>query len=155
MQWAFFGGQGDGWFEDIDYITMFADYRVPQVLVHFGAMAYDDSLMQLLKDGKHVPNFVQIENQNTEPLKLSPFRRLTDKILENGSAEEVEIRGASIFIVEELKKLVIDEMETNHPDVSRSNINSILLDHFLWDYRRRYAKNLEHIPFHKTMSIYY
>lgn len=30
---------------------MFADYRVPQVLVHFGAMAYDDHLMELLKGG--------------------------------------------------------------------------------------------------------
>lgn len=51
-QWALYGGQADGYFEDIDYITMFADYRVPQVLVHFGAMTYDDHLMQLLKDGK-------------------------------------------------------------------------------------------------------
>lgn len=79
----------------------------------------------------------------------------TDKILENGSAEEVEIRGVSIFIVEELKKLVIAEMEAKHPDVPRTNINSILIDHFLWDYRRRYAKELEHIPFHKTISIFY
>lgn len=79
----------------------------------------------------------------------------TDKILENGTAEEVEIRGTSIHIVEELKKLVIDEMAANYPDVPRSNINSILIDHFLWDYRRRHAKELEHIPFHKTISIYY
>lgn len=78
-----------------------------------------------------------------------------DKMLENGSAEEVEIRGVSIFIVEELKKLVIAEMEAKYPDVPRTNINSILIDHFLWDYRRRYAKELEHIPFHKTISIFY
>ena len=38
--------------EDIDYITMFADYRVPQVLVHFGAMSYDDYLMKVLQEGK-------------------------------------------------------------------------------------------------------
>lgn len=76
-------------------------------------------------------------------------------MLENGSLEEVEIRGTSIFIVEELKKLVIAELETNHPDVLRTNVNSILLDHFLWDYRRRHAKALEHIPFHKTIGIYY
>jgi len=126
--WAFFGGQGDGWFEDIDFITMFADYRVPQVLVHFGAMSYDDYLMQILQE---------------------------DKILENGSPEEVEIRGTSIFIVEELKKMVIAELESKHPGACRSNVNSILLDHFLWDYRRRHASALEHIPFHKTMGIYY
>lgn len=30
---------------------MFADYRVPQTLVHFGAMAYDENLMQMLREG--------------------------------------------------------------------------------------------------------
>lgn len=80
---------------------------------------------------------------------------ITDKILENGSPEEVEIRGTSIFIVEELKKLVISDLESNHSAVSRTNVNSILLDHFLWDYRRRHAAELEHIPFHKTIGIYY
>lgn len=69
--------------------------------------------------------------------------------------EEVEIRGASIFIVEELKKAVLAELGANHPNVQRSNVNSILLDHFLWDYRRRHAKALEYIPFHKTIGIYY
>lgn len=67
----------------------------------------------------------------------------------------MEIRGASIFVVEELKKLVIADLEAKHPDVPRTNVNSILLDHFLWDYRRRHAKELEHIPFHKTIGIYY
>lgn len=69
----------------------------------------------------------------------------------------MEIRGTSIFIVEELKKLVIAELELNHPDVCRSNVTvtSILIDHFLWDYRRRHASTLEHIPFHKTMGIFY
>lgn len=56
FQWAFFGGQGNGWFEDIDIITMFADYRVPQVLVHFGAMSYDDHLMNLLQEGEDIRN---------------------------------------------------------------------------------------------------
>lgn len=32
---------------------MFADYRVPQVLVHFGAMSYDEHLMKLLQDGEN------------------------------------------------------------------------------------------------------
>lgn len=80
---------------------------------------------------------------------------VTDKILENGSAEEVEIRGASIFVVEELKKAVVAELEAKHPEFDRSHVNSVLLDHFLWEYRRRHAKELEHIPFHKTLSVYY
>lgn len=83
------------------------------------------------------------------------FSFCLDKIIDNGAPEEVEIRGTSIFVVEELKKAVLKELETNHPDVPRVNVNSVLLDHFLWDYRRRHAKALEHIPFHKTIGIYY
>lgn len=75
--------------------------------------------------------------------------------METGSPEEVEIRGTSIFIVEELKKVVQTELQSNHPGVPRDKVNSILLDHFLWDYRRRYAKELEHIPFHKSIGIFY
>lgn len=52
LQWACYQGEGFGQFEDIDTVTMFADYRVPQVLVHFGALQYDDHLTNLLKSGK-------------------------------------------------------------------------------------------------------
>lgn len=50
--WNFFSGKGWGEFSDIDQITMFADYRVPQVLVYFGAISYSDELMEMLKNGK-------------------------------------------------------------------------------------------------------
>uniref|UniRef100_A0A1B0CK85 Queuosine 5'-phosphate N-glycosylase/hydrolase n=1 Tax=Lutzomyia longipalpis TaxID=7200 RepID=A0A1B0CK85_LUTLO len=126
--WACYRGEGLGEFTDIETITMFADYRVPQVLVHFGALEYSDNLMKSLK---------------------------SDEILENGSAEEVEIRGASIYIVEELKDRVIDQIKSQKLNISLKNINSVLLDHFLWDYRRRHAAELEYIPFHKTFSVYY
>lgn len=85
----------------------------------------------------------------------SKYSCSADKTLENGSAEEVEIRGVSIHVVEELKKIVLKELRETHPSVPTKNVNSILLDHFLWDYRRRFAKELEYIPFHKTISIYY
>jgi hypothetical protein len=51
--WNFFGGKGWGEFADIDKITLFADYRIPQVLVYFGVMSYTDELMEKLKKGKH------------------------------------------------------------------------------------------------------
>lgn len=124
---------------------MFADYRVPQTLVHFGAMAYDETLTQKLREGA-------LAKEVEQDVHESPF---SDTVFEVGSAEEVEIRGASIYVVEELKKLVIDELKTKHPEVPLSHVNSILLDHFLWDYRRRHAQALEHIPFHKTIGIYY
>lgn len=128
--WSCYRGQGLGHFDDIDAITMFADYRVPQVLVHFGCLEYSDELLAILR---------------------------TDVIMANGCAEEVEIRGASIHAVELLKAQVRSEVRLHHPQLAGASsvVNSILLDHFLWDYRRRFAKELEHIPFHKTISVYY
>lgn len=67
----------------------------------------------------------------------------------------MEIRGASIHIVELVKEKTLLELANNHPELSIKNVNSILIDHFLWDYRRTFAKELEHIPFHKTFSIFY
>ena len=49
--WACYRGKGLGEFDDLGKITMFADYRVPQVLVHFGAIEYSDELMASLKSG--------------------------------------------------------------------------------------------------------
>jgi hypothetical protein len=63
--YACYQGEGLGHFEDInETITMFADYRVPQVLVHFGSLIYKDELMNDLK---------------------------SDKLLENGEPKEVEV----------------------------------------------------------------
>ena len=47
--WACFEGQGLCQFNDIDTVTMFADYRIPQVLVHFGVLRYSDHLNALLE----------------------------------------------------------------------------------------------------------
>jgi Potential Queuosine, Q, salvage protein family len=50
--WACYRGEGLGHFDDIIDVTMFADYRVPQVLVHFGALKYSNELMDKLQSGK-------------------------------------------------------------------------------------------------------
>lgn len=126
--WACFRGEGLGRFDDIQKITMFADYRVPQVLVHYGAMEYSSELLQILNTGI---------------------------LLKNGCEQEVEIRGGSIYVVEQLKEMVLEELQQNHPAIPTTKVNSILLDHFLWDYRRKHAAELEYIPFHKTYSVYY
>lgn len=47
-------GQNDGCFHDIGKITMFADYRIPQALVHFGAMRYSEDLLKKLKEGLYL-----------------------------------------------------------------------------------------------------
>ncbi|XP_055917141.1 Q-nucleotide N-glycosylase 1 [Eupeodes corollae] len=126
--WSCFRGKALGEFHDVGKITMFADYRVPQVLVHFGALEYTDELLETLNK---------------------------DIILENGDRKEVEIRGASIYIVERVRDAVLLELEKLHPDISKDNANSIVIDQYLWDYRRQHADELEAIPFHKVLSIYY
>ncbi|KAK0704864.1 hypothetical protein B0H67DRAFT_674305 [Lasiosphaeris hirsuta] len=51
--WACFEGESYGAFRDIDKITMFADYRVPQILNTMGCLAYSpplDTAIRLKKD---------------------------------------------------------------------------------------------------------
>lgn len=54
--WSCFRGDGIGKFVDIDKITMFADYRVPQVLCHFGALEYSKELLSTLNNDTILKN---------------------------------------------------------------------------------------------------
>ncbi|KOC64840.1 UPF0553 protein C9orf64 like protein [Habropoda laboriosa] len=167
--WACFKGEGIGAFKDIDCITMFADYRVPQVLVYFGAMRYSDDLLKRLQSAgpkwRTVDNIVFRISSMLKPfvvlfhwakrknLSLQAARNVE---LENGSQDEIEIRGCSIEAVERVSDKVKALIESD-PDLklNETDINAILIDHFLWDYRREHADELEFIPFHKTRCIYY
>lgn len=64
--WACFNGEGYGEFRDIDKITMFADYRVPQILATLGCIGYSPPLQAMIARGD---------------------------ILENGSDYEIQLRG--------------------------------------------------------------
>lgn len=62
--WACFRGEDYGDFTDIsNSITMFADYRVPQVLVYFGALEYSRTLMDILDSSKFLPFCKTFSNQ--------------------------------------------------------------------------------------------
>lgn len=77
--------------------------------------------------------------------------------MEKSSPEELEIRGCSIEIVERVKnqaKTLID-LDPELKSKEHVHINSVLIDHFLWDYRRKHADELESIPYHKTRTIFY
>lgn len=63
-------------FYDIDKLTMFADYRVPQVLNYMGLIVYSNELLEEMTERPHFPS---------------------------GSQMECEIRAASILSVERLK----------------------------------------------------
>nr|CAH7718700.1 unnamed protein product [Callosobruchus chinensis] len=121
--WACFKNKGIGYFEDIDKITAFADYRIPQSLLWFEAFEYSKELNEKLKN---------------------------NVVLKNGDEEEVEIRACTIHAVELVKEYVNSKLDDK-------KANSILIDHFLWDFRRHNSKQIleKGLPFHKTFSIYY
>jgi hypothetical protein len=80
-----FEGQGYGEFTDLDQLTIFADYKIPQVLRHYHVLEYDAHLSHL------VDNYIPI----------TP-----------GSPEEVEIRSATIQAVERMRQSFA---EKHHP----------------------------------------
>lgn len=47
--WACFDGKLWGEFRDIDKITMFADYRIPQILITFGALCCSPGVAAAIK----------------------------------------------------------------------------------------------------------
>ena len=72
-----FSGKKWGSFGDMDGLTAFADYKLPQVLRHSGIMAYEESLAK------------KVDQQ---------------VLLEPGSLEEVEIRANTIWTVELIRR---------------------------------------------------
>lgn len=125
--WGACEGKGFGEFTDIDTISMFADYRIPQALVYFGAMKYSSELMDILQKGI---------------------------LMQTGDRMELEIRGVSIWVTElvrdEANKILSEDAETRGKQV-----NAVLIDHYLWDYRRDHAEEMADIPYHKVRCIYY
>ncbi|KAL8672400.1 MAG: hypothetical protein Q9168_003139 [Polycauliona sp. 1 TL-2023] len=78
--WACFEGQDHGCFHDIDTITMFADYRIPQMLHALGCLRYSPSLELCIRDLKE---------------------------LESGGSWEVQLRGCSIWCVELIRREIV------------------------------------------------
>lgn len=122
--WACYRNTGLGQFDDINDMTMFADYRVPQSLLYYNVLKYSDDLLNVLEG---------------------------ETVLENGNEMEVEIRGCSIEAVRLLCDYVKERIDSD------KEVNAILIDHFLWDFRRSHADVIiqKKLPFHKTFCIYY
>ncbi|EPY53356.1 eukaryotic protein [Schizosaccharomyces cryophilus OY26] len=83
--WACFHGQGYGQFDDIDSITMFADYRVPQILWQLGCLDYSPEFGSRLRKSETIAH--------NDPM-------------------EIEMRGCSIWAVE-LIRLAVNRPNLN------------------------------------------
>uniref|UniRef100_A0A5B7BUE8 Queuosine 5'-phosphate N-glycosylase/hydrolase n=1 Tax=Davidia involucrata TaxID=16924 RepID=A0A5B7BUE8_DAVIN len=77
--WGAFKGKGYGEFNDIDSITIFADYIVPAVLRQLGVLRYSATLASIIE-------------ANSE--------------ISSGSEEEVELRACSVYAVEKMRELI-------------------------------------------------
>eukprot|EP00164_Ancoracysta_twista_P006628 GFYU01009259.1.p1 GENE.GFYU01009259.1~~GFYU01009259.1.p1 ORF type:complete len:340 (-),score=44.53 GFYU01009259.1:467-1486(-) len=124
--WACYAGKGLGRFDDIDVITMFADYRVPQMLRHIEAISYSPHMNEVLSSQKEMAS---------------------------GDRLEMEIRGCSIWSVELIRQKLASLMEER--GLAGSSMNSIMLDFFLWDYAKEHQGEMRHIPIHRIRSIFY
>ena len=69
-------------------------------------------------------------------------------MFQNGDRQEIEIRGCSIHAVE----LICQQLKLSETTLQ---VNSTVIDFFLWEYRRRFAADLARIPYHKVRCIYY
>lgn len=75
--------RGEGNISNLDYLTMFADYRVPQGLVYLGALRYSDALMKTLKNGLLCCAFIftKIASGHIIALKCGHFLQVLWQIL--------------------------------------------------------------------------
>lgn len=123
--WTCLDGKGLGEFNNIQHITMFADYRVPQSLVAFNVLNYSDELKTMLK---------------------------TRTAIKPGDEIECEIRGMSIYgcdqIVEQVEHMAREEG-------TEVEVNAILVDYFLWEWARDNRLLVDELPFHRTRTFYY
>ncbi|KAI8978272.1 hypothetical protein BD414DRAFT_445492 [Trametes punicea] len=132
-------------------LTMFADYRVPQILHHLRILSYPPALVKLL-------------------LARTP--------LAPGSPEELSIRAASIVAVERVRRAILDlvaEARERARDINRGGenrdqneiadvVSSVLIDFYLWDLAKRAegspdgvhgVETARMLPIHRTRSIWY
>ena len=118
-----YAGARWGRFDDLDQLTAFADYKLPQVLRDLGILVYE--------------------------------RRLADEVdrqieIPAGSPAEVEIRAATIWACEELRRSLNRSRARSGPDLRP--LRAFEVDWYLWDYAQ--GRDLER-PYHRTRTVFY
>ncbi|HLI72096.1 MAG TPA: queuosine salvage family protein [Ktedonobacteraceae bacterium] len=112
-----FSGQAWGAFTDLDQLTIFADYKLPQVLRHHGVLVYAPELA------------ARVDHQE----QLSP-----------GSAEEVEIRAATVWASELLRRAVARQRE--------QAVTAAEIDQLLWNLGQEAGAMR---PYHRVRTLFY
>ncbi|PWY68447.1 hypothetical protein BO70DRAFT_366120 [Aspergillus heteromorphus CBS 117.55] len=166
--WACFNGEGYGEFHDIDKITMFADYRIPQMLHQLGCLMYSPPLESHIRSLKPIPSgsnweielratsiwcveLIRREIERRHPeMKSTPLSNATRK--NSPSPEENEARRDQQKKCSTQKHI---KKESVH-EPTGMGINAVLIDFFLYDTMKDLEKDgQESIPHHRTRSIWY
>lgn len=114
---AAFGAQRWGAFPDLDQLTAFADYKLPQLLRGYGALVYAPELA------------AQVDSYTLIPA---------------GSEPEIEIRAATIWAVELLRRMLAG-YGIHRP--------ASAIDYRLWAESQQTLPGVA--PYHRTRTIYY
>jgi hypothetical protein len=117
MLYEAFKGKGLGNLRRTEELTVFADYKLPQVLRRLGVLHYEPHLAD------------QID-------RLEP--------LEAGSQEEVEIRAATVWTAELMRRELISHCP---------HITALHIDYWLWREGQKQGPGIK--PYHRVRSTYY
>lgn len=112
-----FEGTGLGQFDDLDQLSAFADYKVPQVLRRFGLLNYSDDLAGRIRRRELIPA---------------------------GSPAEVEIRAATVWCCELLRRAMVARGQ---------QIRAFEVDWSLWNAGQTLPPETE--PYHRTYTVFY
>ncbi|WEW56878.1 hypothetical protein PRK78_002333 [Emydomyces testavorans] len=175
--WACFRGRKYGKFDDIDKITMFADYRVPQMLHQLGCLLYSPPLESHIRQLKLIPSghkwelelrgasiwcvelIRQMIMRNHTAAKAGAYAEGSSS--STSGSQSVEVLGTEPA-PEEIKERIIELQHVNGDDdlddeeEKPMGVNAILIDFLLYDRMKEMEKDgNEEIPHHRTRSIWY
>lgn len=128
--WAAFDGAGYGAFDDISHITIFPDYRIPQILQSMNVLWYSPRLEAKIKRQEEI---------------------------KTGDKLEIEIRGCSIWAVELLRREMVKQDPGVKDKINPILIDFFLYD--TCKEREAAAEKAgtkdDMLPHHRTRSIWY
>ncbi|KAK2788849.1 hypothetical protein FQN53_003036 [Emmonsiellopsis sp. PD_33] len=172
--WACFRGKGYGNFHDIDKITMFADYRIPQMLHTLGCLLYSPPLESAIRQHKLLEaggrwetelrgtsiwcvELIRREIEKKHPGLSRPGKFAEASPMVGGTAAGSGVGSGAVSVVGGEKVGDGEEEEgEGEGEESPLGVNAVLIDFLLYDTMKELeGEGKETIPHHRTRSIWY
>ncbi|KAB8079343.1 hypothetical protein BDV29DRAFT_164836 [Aspergillus leporis] len=161
--WACFNGESFGEFHDINKVTMFADYRIPQILHQLGCLMYSPPLESHIRQLKPIPSGStwEVELRATSIWCVELIRQEIERQHPEAKPKTNPVQSNGHPSSHDRRQSLITEQKNGATQTSTdkpapSGVNAILIDFFLYDTMKELEKNgNEKIPHHRTRSIWY